>query len=307
MISVDRAILDAARESAARLAAAGEYPEALRVLDAGGDALAELPETLDLRARIHAQAGSYADAIVAWKTLLGLDPENESARRGIARAEALSTHENRRPGRRRWLIASILTTGAVTAIAIFSFGLGRWSAASTAAIDGMTRIESGQLRLEEQLSQLSRRIAREPVEASLAVTARDHMAVFAQAGLHVENIGAEISIRFEDDLFGPGSAYIRDDRRAMIELVANRLSELRGPFAVEVTGKADSHPLHRGSRFRDNESLSFARAMTVADLLRRTSKISPAVFSAVGSEPVRVANTLDSVRTVEVRIRFSES
>ena len=69
------------------MAGRGEHKEALLLLDsleAGNPELADLPEALDLRARICAQLGEYDMARQAWQRLLGAHPGHPKATVGVA-------------------------------------------------------------------------------------------------------------------------------------------------------------------------------------------------------------------------------
>jgi type VI secretion system protein ImpK len=77
------------------------------------------------------------------------------------------------------------------------------------------------------------------------------------------------------DLFGSGSADVNPSYEATLGSVAAALNQVRGQ--VIVVGHTDNQPI-KSFRFRDNFDLSRARAVSVADILKRSME-SPARVS----------------------------
>lgn len=122
----DDRLAAAAIGAARRLAAAGEIDAALRVLEvAEAGAPPSLP-ALDLRARIHAQAGRYGDAIAAWRAVLERAPEQAEARRGLALAERRAARGS--GGTPVRPLVWVALAGGMAFVLAAAFGIGRLTA-----------------------------------------------------------------------------------------------------------------------------------------------------------------------------------
>lgn len=126
------------------LAAASHVLEPLR----DGPAVA-----LDLRARISAHEGRYADAAACWRRLLALDPANEPARQAMLLAERYQSGQHR-PRERLVLYGRALMVITITAGLVPVLALERATAHLGRVLElGLTHVDRVALRVIDRMTE----------------------------------------------------------------------------------------------------------------------------------------------------------
>ncbi len=120
---------------AARLGAAGRFPEAHAALGRGQDRGHRL-----LRARLFAQEGRFGEAIGQWQAVLEDDPGNDDARAGIRRARAVHASGGSALVLRAHLIQAVLAAAVVVLAVLLALRPGQ-SAVDAAIAEGREQLE----------------------------------------------------------------------------------------------------------------------------------------------------------------------
>lgn len=250
----DRLAGEALLAKAAGLARAGRRSEALRVLS-GADAV---PGARDLRARVYAQAGRFADAEAEWRRVIEADPANEASLAGLRRIAALQ--RGRTTGRRAYAAAVAV---AIVLLLLWAPWAGGEGAEPPRPTPGAGEVRADVAALRADVAALRGDLAR------LAAPARDvpPAAEFDLPGVRARTVDGALTLSFEEGLFAagaalkPGSAQVLAALGEVLQAYANRVS-------VHVTGYTDDVPVPPGERYRDNVALGIDRARIVADRLR---------------------------------------
>lgn len=256
--------------------------------------LAASPPALDLLARIRAQQGRLAEAEALWTTASQLEPDNATYRTALGRARAWQRLPVR-PDRLR-LFAAIAASGL---LAYVGWGLSR-------PRDNALSIQQASRPAKAAGASVEPTVLR-PSPPSPAATAGGQLAPFQVSGTVARADGEAMELSFEDGLFGSGSA-LTPAAEKMLDDLAARLSKEPTGLVVSVTGHTDDVPVPTGSPFADNVSLGLARAVSVADRLRRSSGLPPSAFVLRSAGSVQPPFPNDSPqgrrrnRTVVVRI-----
>lgn len=285
--------LEASRAAAARVAVAcaAEHARAGRRAQAEELLVALPPElrgrapVLDLRARLAAQGGRYAEAQAFWAEALRLEPADDAyaaARRRARRAETQPW------SRLPWLWpATVVILGALSLL-----GLSR--------LVGRPPSPAG----------LPASPAPPPATHSPQVTQTPPSLELDLPGFSLQPDGATLVVTFEPGLFARGTRLTPAGAHALRGLaraLERHVAEGGAPLHVTLVGHTDERPLPRGGRYRDNAALGLARAAVACDQLQ--SAVLPAsAFSltsagveaprALGASPASAAR-----RTVVVRLR----
>ncbi len=82
-------------------------------------------------------------------------------------------------------------------------------------------------------------------------------------------------------LFGAGKAEIMPEAEQILQRVAVVLKQYDKNI-IEIEGHTDNVPLAKNSKYENNEVLSMYRALSVADLIRKETKLNPAYIKSAG-------------------------
>jgi chemotaxis protein MotB len=106
-------------------------------------------------------------------------------------------------------------------------------------------------------------------------------------------------------LFDSGKADLKTDGKTTLKELASALGGIEGR-KFQVAGHTDDQPLGKGSRFKDNWSLSTARAVQVVNFMIKDGGLSPERLSAAGwADQMPIAkNDDDNGRKQNRRIEF---
>ncbi|WP_066467965.1 OmpA family protein [Bosea sp. WAO] len=127
--------------------------------------------------------------------------------------------------------------------------------------------------------------------------------------LTVDRFGGFVAIRIAGPLsFEPGRADLLPGFATLGQRLAAILE--REPGIVRVVGHTDDRAPPRGSKFKDNQALSAARAVAVADWLRKglSDKTRLGADGRGGSEPIAANTTADGrARNQRVEVLVTRS
>ena len=117
--------------------------------------------------------------------------------------------------------------------------------------------------------------------------------------LQVEIRNGLMLVKMADNiLFDPGKTDLKSEGKATLKELAQALAGISGR-RFQVAGHTDNEPVGKRSRFRDNWSLSTARAVEVVDYMIKDGGMAPERLSAAGwadQMPVATNNTEDGRR-----------
>lgn len=243
------------------LAAEGRVQRAEKVLSSLGAEEQGSPEVLDLRARMLAQRKHFAEAEALWKQALRLAPDREDFREALALCGKL----RKRP---RWMAfprerTAWLGVGVVAALALAGGMLGMRSR-SVDSGGGVLR----PAELEETLPTAGPKAA--PVLAPILKNV-------SLPGVRQEAGPTTTAVTFEMPLFDGGKKLLPEAREVLAALSEGLAAEGEA-LIVEVVGHTDSAAVPPGRAFVDNPALALARAMIIAEALRRNTGLSEEIF-----------------------------
>ncbi|GIE77187.1 hypothetical protein Aph02nite_31370 [Actinoplanes philippinensis] len=254
--------LDRAR-AAAR---SGDLDGALALL--GGDS----PAALDLRARVHAQRGEFAEADAAWARVLAADPSHEGAAAGRKAIAGRAT--------RRVVTAGGTALVVVVLLAGSALLIGRPdepSPASAPATPGASAPATpGASAPAVPVKSSASPSAVPSPSASVADRLLRGLAV---DGVTVRAKGAAAEVVFDQGLFVRGDA-LRGDARATLDRVGRAL---RGGGDVTVTVVGHAVPV-TGGRTAGGSTTALARAQVAAARLSRASGLPLTSFRLVSAD-----------------------
>ena len=293
--------------AAAQLAARGEYDAALSLLDSVGGDEPAIGEHL-LRAKIMAQQGRYGDAIAHWDAALAIDAGNSEAIRGkalagklagrragffflranicyavlvavvVALSVLLATNRSLRPGDgERDALHALLDTQRVQTQLVRNINNNLIGLQRSLGADVLTKAESAPQSFVSETALLGG--LAEAVDIAGIDTCREHNC---------------LSVRFVEGLFPSGSARITPEMKGILRELAGRLEPMVGKISIIIVGMSDDVPMRENASYRDNYSLSFARAIAVEEYLRSVADLPPELFSIhafSGSEPLFPTDT----------------
>jgi len=304
---------------AARLARRGAYDAAEALLGepvvaASGSRL----DVLDLKARIRAQQGRWAEAEALWREALTLDPGNAQARAALARlgGPARGWHHLAAVAARSLVaVAVLLLLWTVVAqrreirrLATAPSGVTTPAAAADAAVS-VPRSETPPTASPADVPTTA-----PPAEVPVA-TARDvalldslEALLAPLSGVEVVRLERELEVRFREGLFSEGLAF-RPGARDHLTGLARTLASLGARTQARIVGHTDALPLRAGAPYSSNLALGFARATHVAAMLLEAGALDAghtAVQSAAdGSPPYEAGGPVGAQRNRTVTLRLA--
>ncbi len=280
-----RALLIEARfAQAVHLARGGHYAEAENVLASVAQEGDQAPTRLDLLARIRAQQGKLLEAEALWTQAAQLAPGNGAFQSGLERIAAL---QNRplRAARMFFVVIALL-------ILLTAAGLAWKVSRELDAVRSMV----AELKEKGPTGAASQ-------QAGVPLPQEQ----FQVGGISLREEQNALVATFEAGLFSRGSVLSASSGKLLTEF-GRKLEEQGGKFSVEITGCTDDSPMPAGSRYRDNSALGMARAVAVAEHLRRTTKFPERLLLVRGGGEASAPYPNDSPasrarnRTVIIRI-----
>ena len=267
-------------EAATDLAALGHYADALALLEMAPPSGPRLA-VLSLRAKIAAQLGRYDEAIVAWREVLAIAPEDEGARRGIASAEVCRRRGQSAGYRRRmvWLAAGILAiAGLAGSAAVMVVVVAGWAVGPIQ--ETLVVVERRQYQQAQQLARIEANFV-DSVAGPTPMGATRSFAPLAAAvpGVKYRSEGNEQVLLFDDGLFANGSVEPAAEVMPTLDAVAGGLLPLAGQVAVTVEGRTDDVPWRGAGGSRDNFAIGMVRAAAVAGILHGKGGVPAEVLS----------------------------
>ena len=254
---------------ASDLAAEGHFDRAEEVLSGLGPDEQSSSEVLDLRARMLAQRKRFPEAEALWRQVLRLSP----GRPGVEEALALCERLRRRP---RWLAypreVALVLVGVCLLIGacLVVVAMRAPGARPIAAAPGPTALESGGT---VEVPVPSQPAARFPLLPEGRVP-----------GMRQTLASGVLALTFETPFFNGDSTLLPDSGRRLSAL-AEVLGERDDLGSVEIVGHTDGAPVPKGRAYRDNAALALARAVVIAEELRKgTGLRAEAIVIRVGSE-----------------------
>ena len=241
-------LLEARFAQAVNLARAGHYSEAENVLAGTAQDESAAPMRLDLLARIRAQQGKLLEAEALWAQAAQAAPDNGAFRAAL---ECIARMQNR-PLR----IARIFSGVALLVIAMAAAWQG-WRVSRE--LDSLHRLVFEIAKQSPAGAAGQASVPLQPEQITMAgVSWR------AEQNVHLAN--------FEAGLFSRGSA-LTASGAAMLTELGRKLEAQETKYSVIITGCTDDRPLPPGGKYRDNAALGMARAVAVAEHLRKTTRL----------------------------------
>lgn len=277
-------LLEARFAQAVNLARGGHYAEAENVLGSMAQEGDQAPMRLDLLARIRAQQGRLLEAEALWTQAAQLAPDNGAFQAGLARIAALQN----RP-LRAWRIFFV-----VIALAILL------------AAAGLT------WKVSRELDAVRSMVTEMREKGPTGVASKQAGVPLQQEQFHIAGISLReernaLVATFEAGLFSRGTAFASFSGNLLTEF-GRKLEAKSGKVSVEITGCTDDSPMPAGSRYRDNSALGMARAVAVAEHLRKTTRLTASQLLVRGGGEASAPYANDSPanrarnRTVIIRI-----
>jgi type VI secretion system protein ImpK len=258
---------------AARLARRGAYGAAEALLGESVVATSgPRADVLDLKARIRAQQGRWAEAEALWREVLALDPGHAQARVALARLGGPA---------RGWHHLAVVAARSLVAVAVL---LLVWTvAAQRREIRRLATVPPA------AVPPATAAPAEVPAASTPDVALLDSLeALLAPlAGVEVVRLDRELEVRFREGLFSEGLAF-RPGARDVVAGLARTLGSLGVRTRARIVGHTDSLPLRAGAAYSSNTELGFARAMRVASMLLEAGVLDAgytAVQSAADASP----------------------
>ncbi|TVT61219.1 hypothetical protein FNH05_03420, partial [Amycolatopsis rhizosphaerae] len=274
----DQLILSRAQDAARD----GDLAEAARLLDE----LEPAVPVLDLRARVHAQAGELVKADACWARVQLLEPGHEGAEAGRAAVARIRSGGRARPlvtPGRTATAAALIAVAAVTGGILWASAAGGGPAgASSGASNGAAGEASGGgdaalAAAVQRADTLQQRLAALDAGQRAAADERSRRldriaAQVALPGVRVERRADEVRVVFDEGLFSSGTEPARQAPGLLAEL-GRRLTGL--PVSVTVVGHAVAVP---GGPSSGGSPVALARAEVAAEHLARGSGLPLTAF-----------------------------
>lgn len=280
----------------------GELDEAIRLLD-------ELDETTelgaagnDLRARIHAQRGEFADADRCWQRVLALAPGDEAATEG--RRVIAAIVEGRRRARPVVTAGRAGVVASVLACAVLAGGV-TWLASGD--------VDDGQqttIALREQTQRagsLERRLSSAEAERAEAAQRRERTLDGIAAGLDMPGVIVQrrtddVRVRFDDGLFAPDGTVVTASGGALLAELGRRLAA--EDVATTVVGHTVVVP---GGPSAGGSTVALDRAQSATEHLAEGGGLPLTSFSVVSGDQAEAPFPDDDRnRTVTLLLEPSE-
>jgi flagellar motor protein MotB len=242
-------LLEARFAQAVNLARAGHYSEAENLLAGITQEESRAPMRLDLLARIRAQQGKLLEAEALWAQAAQVAPGNGSFQAGLERIARLQN----RPLR----IVRISSVVAVLVIVLAAVWLG-WKVSRE--LDSVRSLVL-EMRDKSPAGALSR---------AAGVPLQQEQIKIAGISLRTEH--NMLLATFDAGLF-PRGTLLTASAAGLLTEFGRKLEAQEGKVSVEITGCTDDSPMPAGGRYRDNSALGMARAVTVVEHLRKTTRL----------------------------------
>ncbi|MBI5576680.1 MAG: OmpA family protein [Deltaproteobacteria bacterium] len=273
---------------AASLARKGSYTEAENLLAAETGGKVEHPSVLDLLARIKAQQGKLFEAEELWTKASRMEPGNPEYQAGLRR---ISQIRKRGFSRRSLLTSTTAVCGVLVLLAAGIFLKIRFT-------------ESG-VRNETVSGKVGGSYA-DGIPASATGVLQSIVLDIPGGIVTKRNSGFDIT--FEYGLFS-SKVRLKGKAKKSIAALARRLEPYKERISITVIGHADSNPVPDGAYFRDNMSLSLARAVAVIESMRSAASLPSGIFLATGygeySPPYSNRTRNERLRNRSVTIKIS--
>ena len=254
---------------AAQLAAAGNYRAATSLLDAVAENGTSLAAHL-LRAKIQAQQGNYAEAIVHWQHVLDETPAHAEARVGLEQATRLQARKAGALFLRKKLYYAVILLFFVGLLSLFVFLSGR-------VTQGQERGEGAAASGTQQEQFLLLQEVNEKLESLVVRTETPPDLTIDLPGIMQKVEGRNVALVFEEGLFAEGLQF-RPEATQLLTLLGGRLKGYVGDISVRVIGHTDDIPMPEGRGYLDNESLGLGRAVAVINRLRASAELPASMF-----------------------------
>lgn len=242
-------LLEARFAQAVNLARAGHYSEAENVLAGMAQEESAAPMRLDLLARIRAQQGKLLEAEALWAQAAQVAPDNGSFRAARERTARLQN----RPLR----FARIFSWVAVFLILLIA----AWQS---------WRVSRELDSLRSLVFEIAKGSPAGAAGPAASVSLQQEQLKIAGVSLRAEQ-NALLAV-FDAGLFSRGTVLTASGAALLTEL-GRALEAQQAKFLVEITGCTDNSAMPPGGRYRDNAALGMARAVTVAEHLRKTTRL----------------------------------
>ncbi|ALG09549.1 OmpA family protein [Kibdelosporangium phytohabitans] len=254
---------------AADLARAGDHRAALRTLD-GLDS--GHPAVSDLRARIHAQLGEFAEADAAWRRVLVTDSEHAGAVAGTRLIAQITAGKQRpRPFPAGAVVAAgaaVVVVGAVAAVTVYA----STDSAPPAAAPPSSSEPSTPAPRSTRAAETS---ATDQLRGRLDTLA----ARLAMPGVHVERRERDITVLFDRGLFLPDGAQLSPAGRRDLTQWGNSLAGQAVRVSVYGHGVVVS-----GGPTSGGSAVAVSRAAAAANALAAASGLPPTSFTAAAAD-----------------------
>jgi flagellar motor protein MotB len=235
----------------------------------------DLPEALDLLAKIRAQQGRMPEAAELWKAALRIDPGDMRFRNALRKAE-----------QRPWSL---------------------WTRPLVAACLAIVLLVAGGLGLV-RLTTRKPHVAPGSVASRIPVAPRGekHIEVSVPGVVQTSSGGTTV-LRFDAGLFSRTTLLSPVGKDALAAL-GRQIEPHWRQLSLTVIGHTDNLPITRRGRFQDNEALATARADTVIRYLSTLTNIPAYAWSIRRVPEVRCLFPCDSTvgrmknRSVEISI-----
>jgi flagellar motor protein MotB len=236
---------------AVELARTGRYSEAESVLS---EVKEPVPPRLDLCARIRAQQGRLREAEELWKQACVLDPGNESYRAGLRRIAKMQSRPVWVASMLPMMVALIIAVAVVLATVVVT----SYVTDLTASISKIAAEQRAMFKRPEE-------------EKAPNVT-------IEVPGAFTKSVGDKLVVNFESGLFDRGTD-LKPAAKGVLTLLGQQLEPYINRVSIHVEGHTDDVPVLSGQEYRDNVSLGMARAVTVMEHLRATTRLPSSIFS----------------------------
>jgi hypothetical protein len=263
----------------------GDYDTALELLVE----MEPTPAVLDLRARIEAQRGQYADAHVLWTRVLDEAPNHTGARKGLCDVQRAATrrkilhHVKRGAG-----LLALVAGGVLVGLSLAPGKAAKASASATV-----------------QQPKAATSAAAVPITSPAIIAPADVPALALPEGVSVSTEGRARIYSFEGGLFSQGVQFAPGARERVTAL-GRALAPHRDAIQVELIGYVDTLPESEEARIHENTALALSRASAALGRLARTTRIPAEDFllRAVGQRlgPFSEERSDPRNRTVQIRV-----
>ncbi len=297
--------------AATQLAATGDYNTALSFLDTNSEQPLP-PDAIHLKAKILAQQGHYKEAISLWQHALKQTPQRDDFKHAINKATQML---NKPLVRMIPKMKHIAALGIIIAVFMAALAWFFDTDVSQELIQLRQQIEQSQNNaidparqpqqnvqienaleqlatlpeIDNQLNQLVTLLQNGNKLSASKVIPKENTAAITPPNLDI-NIkgittrisGNKIILSFSEGLFYKWTN-IRDKYNPALKQLATLLSKNPG-LRITITGYTDGIPIRKNRSATDNITLAYSRAQTVANILRKESKLPSAVFTLAAAD-----------------------